>query len=80
MAEFNETQAEFESRVVAAMRENNERVREFGVDVVSLPCSCEDGGGPWHWAMVRNDQEQIAEHVEHEEILASLRDDSTVVD
>lgn len=63
-----ETQAEFEARY-------NARYRSvvFGEDMVSLPCTCEEGGGPTHWAAVRNVPEAIKEHREHEECLAELR-------
>ena len=32
--------------------------------MVVLPCDCEDGGGPTHWAAVRNTPEMIQLHLD----------------
>ena len=36
----------------------------FGENMISLPCDCEDGGGPTHWAAVRNNSDAIEVHNE----------------
>jgi len=46
----------------------------FGKNVVSLACTCEDGGGPTHWAAVPNTDDAIREHEAHEECLKWLRE------
>lgn len=63
-----ETQAEFEARYL----EGFPRV-VFGETVVAMPCTCEDGGGPTHWAGVNNTPGAVADHLEHESLLASNR-------
>ena len=45
----------------------------FGGNVVAMKCTCEDGGGPTHWAAIRNTPEAIENHIEHEKCLADLR-------
>ena len=45
----------------------------WGISHISLPCSCEDGGGPWHWAAVQNTHEAISRHMEIEIVLEQLR-------
>ena len=42
--------------------------------MIAMRCSCEEGGGPWHWAAIYNDPESIERHKSHEECLASLRE------
>ena len=64
-----ETQVEFEMRY----KEKFPRV-VFGEKMVSMSCTCEDGGGPTHWAAVRNSSRSIQEHLDFEEILSSNRD------
>lgn len=46
----------------------------FGQTVVAMPCTCEEGGGPTHWAAIRNTPEAIEDHMSHEQCLADLRD------
>ena len=36
----------------------------FETKVVAMPCDCEDGGGPTHWAAVRRDPCLIRHHLE----------------
>jgi len=31
---------------------------------IALPCDCQDGGGPTHWAAVQRDAEFVALHLE----------------
>ncbi|HSG73069.1 MAG TPA: hypothetical protein VLA12_21830, partial [Planctomycetaceae bacterium] len=45
----------------------------WGVTHLSVPCSCEDLGGPWHWACIRNTAESIEMHFERESCLADNR-------
>jgi len=45
----------------------------FGKTKVVLACTCEDGGGPTHWAAICNEPRAIADHLEHEVCLADLR-------
>lgn len=59
----------FEARYI----ESCEHSVEFGRTHISIPCSCEDGGGPWHWAAVKNNPEAIEDHFENESWLANLR-------
>lgn len=47
----------------------------FGQTHLSLECTCEDGGGPTHWAAIGNTPEMIRFHRSHEECLAELRRD-----
>ena len=46
-------------------------------DMVAMPCTCEDGGGPTHWAAIPNIPEGIAEHLEFERFLAEERNNAT---
>lgn len=64
----HETQAQFEARYKECRP-----TAIFGVNTVSMSCTCEDGGGPTHWAAIRNVPEMIVDHLAHEECLASLR-------
>jgi len=52
----SETRGEFEARY------SKPQGVFWGRDLISLPCNCEDGGGPWHWAAVKNSPEDIARH------------------
>lgn len=52
---------------------HKQRSIEWGVTHLSVPCSCEDGGGPWHWACIRNTPDAIEMHFEHESCLNGLR-------
>ena len=45
----------------------------FGETHISIPCTCEDGGRPLHWAAIANDLEAIEDHFGHEALLAELR-------
>jgi hypothetical protein len=45
----------------------------FGETHISIPCTCDDGGGPIHWATVQNNIRSIEEHFRHEETLRELR-------
>ncbi len=36
-------------------------------NLVAMLCSCEEGGGPVHWAAIINDEESIADHLRQEE-------------
>lgn len=40
---------------------------------VVMECTCEDNGGPTHWAAIRNNQEAIESHLEHEQLLKEIR-------
>lgn len=42
--------------------------------MISMPCTCEDGGGPTHWAAIGNTTEAIESHVDHEDTLKWLRE------
>ncbi len=56
----DETKEEFEARY-----------SEYNPDAfltrVAMLCSCEEGGGPVHWAAIPNDEESIADHLRQEE-------------
>lgn len=65
-----ETQQEFEKRYAAGPAMGG---RVFGKDMVSMPCTCEDGGGSTHWCAVFNEPEFIESHLSHEEVLRELR-------
>lgn len=70
-----ETREEFEARWLAAWQlEHPGSQYEFGNQVVSMPCTCEDGGGPTHWAAIPNDPGAIHDQELHERVLAELRD------
>ena len=58
-----ETQEEFEHRYTA----QSSYPVVFGEDHISMPCTCEDGGGPTHWAAIINTPEMTALHVEDED-------------
>lgn len=45
----------------------------FGRDRVSMPCTCDDGGGPTHWTAIRNTPEAIENHKQHEICLSETR-------
>lgn len=62
MATPVETKEEFETRY----SKNNPGV--FKTGRVAMLCSCEDGGGPVHWAAIPNDEESIADHLEQERL------------
>ena len=49
----------------------------FGDNMVALPCTCEDGGGPTHWAAIRNTADAIAAHHEHEQLLRDIRQETS---
>ena len=66
-----ETRLQFEERYEAGSNGV-----KFGVNMLSLPCTCWDGGGPTHWAAVSNTPSAIKEHVLHEAILKELREDA----
>ena len=38
--------------------------RDFENDLIVLPCDCEDGGGPTHWAAIPPDAGLIRHHLE----------------
>lgn len=63
-----ETKADFEMRY-----RSSETGAVFGTNRVAMPCTCEDGGGPTHWAAVRNTPEAIDEHLALEKCLADIR-------
>ncbi len=71
-----ETQAEFEARFTKEMCEHEIGKAAgpvaFGSKRVSMRCSCEDGGGPWHWVAVRNTPELVKLHTDLEKSRASL--------
>lgn len=69
---FDQTSLEPREAFEARYRESHPDA-EFGVDRISVPCSCEDGGGPWHWAVARNCPALIEAHYRHEVVLADLR-------
>lgn len=48
--------------------------RIFDKIKVAMKCTCEDGGGPTHWAAIRNTPEAIRDHRDHEECLSDLRE------
>ena len=62
-----ETQAEFEERY------DVDRDDLFKHRLVSMSCTCEDGGGLTHWAAITNTGQAIQHHIEHEECLEWLR-------
>lgn len=35
---------------------------DWGSNMLSFPCSCEDEGGPWHWVAIQNDPVMIEDH------------------
>jgi len=57
-----ETKEEFEARY----SKNNLGI--FDTHRVAMLCSCEAGGGPYHWAAIHNDEESIADHLEQERL------------
>lgn len=61
-----ETRAEFEERYASGSR----WPMKWEVDYLSLPCTCDDGGGPTHWAAIRNTPEMIELHKEDEQLRA----------
>jgi len=65
---YDETRQEFETRYADGMPGTF-----FGSTHVSLPCTCEDGGGPTHWAAIRNTPDAIEDHISHEKVLEELR-------
>ena len=65
-----ETREQFEERYTASVYGV-----EFGVNTLSLPCTCTDGGGPTHWAAVSNNPVAIKSHVLHEALLKQLREE-----
>ena len=58
-----ETLGQFKQRVSDQWREG----------CIAVPCTCEDGGGPTHWAMLYGSEAEIIEHLRHEKVLADLR-------
>jgi len=66
---LNKTREEFEAKYL----ERGGCV-EFGVTHVSVPCSCEDGGGPWHWAAVLMTPAMLELHFELEAGYADSRE------
>lgn len=56
-----ETKEEFEARY------SMDNPDIFKTRRVAMPCSCEEGGGPVHWAAIHNDEESIADHLRQEE-------------
>ena len=36
----------------------------FETHKIALPCDCDDGGGPNHWAAILRDPEFIADHLQ----------------
>lgn len=67
---LEETKEQFQSRYIAA---GNFHV-VWGETHVALPCTCEDGGGPTHWACVNDTPEAVQSHLDHEQCLADLRE------
>ena len=65
-----ETRKQFEERYAASVYGV-----AFGANTLSLPCTCEDGGGPTHWAAVSNNPVAIKAHVLHEALLKQLREE-----
>ena len=63
-----ETREQFEARYTA---ESSGVV--FGDNMVSMPCTCDDGVGPTHWAAIRNTPEAIQSHLDHEACLNDIR-------
>lgn len=49
----------------------------FGQTHQSVKCTCPDGGGPTHWAAIRDTPEAIEDHRDNEECLADLRAHAT---
>lgn len=45
-----------------------------GKDKVVMPCTCEAGGGPTHWAGIRDSPQAIQDHLDDEKYLAELRE------
>lgn len=44
-------------------------MERYGRDIfekykIALPCDCEDGGGPTHWAAVHRDPQMVHDHLE----------------
>ena len=68
-----ETREQFEARYTACMRENGSMRFEFGETALALPCTCNDYEGELHWARVDNTPQSIADHWDHETVLAELR-------
>ena len=64
-----ETKKQFEARY----RKGFPRII-FGVNMIAMPCTCEDGGGPTHWVAIRNIPAAIKAHLDHEKCLADLRE------
>ena len=66
----SETRCEFERRYVADFPRAT-----FGEDgnMIAMTCTCDDGGGPTHWAAIDFDRKSILAHQDHERILAELR-------
>lgn len=59
MLDMNETKEQFEERYSRA----SHRPDIFKTHKISLPCDCEDGGGPTHWAAVPRDPELVRDHL-----------------
>jgi hypothetical protein len=54
---------------------NSRIIRDrFDARMVAMECTCEDGGGPTHWAAIFNNPLSIQDHLNHEEVLEDLRE------
>ena len=58
-----QTKEQFVERYVARSGSVSS-VDEFNDTYVVLPCDCEDGGGPTHWAALRRIPEIVEDHLE----------------
>jgi hypothetical protein len=69
-----QTQDEFIAEYVAAFPH-----KTFGSEDAThcvLQCTCEDGGGPTHWAAIRNTKQARESHFEDEESRRDMRLDA----
>lgn len=60
-AATEETKQEFIERYMSGRQKPNGTFAKFKI---ALPCDCDDGGGPTHWAAIPRDPMLIAHHLQ----------------
>jgi len=60
MAAFTETKEQFVERYSKGSATQG----VFDNHRIAMPCDCEDGGGPTHWAAIRRDTENVEHHLQ----------------
>lgn len=66
-----ESKEAFIARYCAGSRMARDR---FDRRMVAMECTCEEGGGPTHWAAISNNPLSIQDHLNHEGCLEELRE------